>query len=176
MITAREPWTTWRSLIALFPLWRLPLEAATTPGGRGYLSADFVSGLARNASTAAVLEMVRPLDDGAFERLSCLAQLNMRRHEVTFRLTALIYLALPVSGGITFSQVAPSMMAGAAARAVAPILVVLALFTGWVLFQLAGLWRARQIAAVLEIARIEQDRALPGPRDGAGIGSAGGAD
>lgn len=176
MATSDAPgpvWAVWTRLLALFPLWKLPMEGFGTPGGRGYFTADFCTGLRRNRSTAEALALVAPLDEAAFEKLSCIAQLNLRRHEVAFRFTALVYLALPLSGGITFNQVAPDMMESTVQRATPLLLATLAVFTAWVLFHLAGVWRARQVAAVLDIARIEQDRALPSPKEGAGIGSGG---
>lgn len=155
--TARV-WRVWRGWIGLLPVWRLPFEMIT-PGARAYFGSDFVTGLRRNRSSEQAIALAAPLSHQEFEQLDALVTLNQKRHEASSRFTLLVYLALPISGGLTLDQFAPGAMTAMNRPQVsAVVLGLLALLTLWALMHVGGVWRARQMAGLLEFARMEQGR------------------
>lgn len=155
-------WDVWRRLVRRFSLARMPLEGMISPGAWGFFGSDVVSGLRRNRSTEAALSMLERLDARAFEEVVVMADVNQRRQDAAFRVTALMFVIGPVIGGILLDLFAPATM-GMVRRSDGWTLPALVLFAVLVLLRLAGLWRARQLAAVLEIARIVQGRPLRRP-------------
>jgi hypothetical protein len=157
-----EPWDVWRRLTGRFSIARMPMECLVSPGAWSFFGSDVVSGLRRNRSTTAALSMVEQLDPRAFEDLAALAEVNQRRQEAAFRVTALMFVIGPVVSGIVLDLFAPATM-GMVRGSDAWTLPALVLFAVLVLLRLAGLWRARQLVSVLEIARVVQRRPLRRP-------------
>ncbi len=102
------------------------------------------------------LPLLERHSDDLLGRLADLAAVNARRCEAMWRMSALFYITVPVTLFLAGLQGAPDVLRE-----------YIALF-GWlglvilvgVLFQMlhyfAALWRARQIEAVIELARIER--------------------
>jgi len=152
-------WDAWRRLTRRFSIRRMPVECLVSPGAWGFFGADTVSGLRRNRSTSAALSVLEPLDPRAFEEVASLAEVNQRRQEAAFRVTALMLVIGPVASGVVLDLFAPATM-GMVRRSDGWSVPVLILFAALVLLRLAGLWRARQLWAVIEIARVVQGRPL----------------
>lgn len=152
-------WDVWRRLIRRLSIGRMPVECLVSPGAWGFFGSDVVSGLRRNRSTAAALAMLEPLDARAFEEIAALAEVNQRRQDAAFRVTALMFVIGPVVSGIVLDLFAPAAM-GMVRGSDSWTLPALALFAGLVLLRLAGLWRARQLVSIVEIARVIQGRQL----------------
>jgi hypothetical protein len=137
----------------------MPAESLMSPGAWGFFGSDVVSGLRRNRSTAAALSLLEPLDPRTFEEVAVLAEVNQRRQDAAFRVTALMLVIGPVVSGIVLDLFAPTTM-GMVRGSDSWTLPVLVLFAALVLLRVAGLWRARQLVAVIEIARIVHGRQL----------------
>jgi hypothetical protein len=153
------PWEVWRRLTRRFSIARMPMECLVSPGAWGFFGSDVVSGLRRNRSTAMALTELESLELRAFEEVAALAEVNQRRQDAAFRVTALMFVIGPVISGIVLDLFAPATM-GMVRRSDSWTLPALVLFAALVLLRLAGLWRARQLVSVIEIARVMQRRPL----------------
>jgi len=142
-----------------FSVRRLPIDCLTTRGAWGFFGEDVVTGLRGNASTRFALEELAALDLRTFEEVACLSDVNHRRQDAAFRVTALIFVVAPVVSGLLIDLFAPKAM-GMVRSSEGWKLPVLVVFAALLLLRLAALWRARQLTAVIEIARVEQGRPL----------------
>ena len=70
------------------------------------MGVDFISGFRRNRSTHQAFELLDGVDDGTFDAISALANLNARRQEQMLRAVIIAYLTIPVSIVAVLAEVA----------------------------------------------------------------------
>ena len=70
------------------------------------MGVDFISGFRRNRSTRQAFELLEGVDDGTFDAISALANLNARRQEQMLRAVIIAYLTIPVSIVAVLAEVA----------------------------------------------------------------------
>jgi len=148
-------WPLWWALKKEFALWRAPLSWLGTPGSWTYFGNDFVSGLRRNASTARAFALLDAAPE-QFERVQALGALNLRRHEVMFQFVALIYISIPVTIVLGLAEIMPEGLIEMFRANQIGIWQLAGAFTVGAGVYLVGVWRARQLMAVLELWRIER--------------------
>ena len=110
MIPADALWALWRRIVAVLPLYMMPIDSMFAPSAWTLAGVDYVSGLRRNRSTGRILALLAPLSPTDLRRIHLLAQLNHRRHEVVSRWIAIAFVTLPVSGALALSQLAPDLL------------------------------------------------------------------
>lgn len=155
-------WDHWKALKKIFPTYSIIWEGLFSPGSLGLIGNDFVTGLRRNATTRKTLALTAPLDAKAFQDLNQVAKINLERQQTVFRAFSVVYFTVPITIFATMSQMDP----GAMRRVLETVLtrsdyigvLVGVVATLPVLF--LGVWRARQMCHVLQIAAIEQGRDL----------------
>ena len=151
-----DVWVLWNELKRFFPTWSLGLSSFYTPGAWGYLGVDFVSGFRRNPSTRQTFDLLKDVDDAAFDALSALASLNARRQEQMLRVVVLGYLTVPLSITALMAEISgDTVMAFANANRTLVIQMVV-LATAGPLGYMMSHWRSRQIVSVLDLVRIER--------------------
>ena len=148
-------WPLWWALKKEFALWRAPLSWFGTPGSWTYFGNDFVTGLRRNASTARAFALLDASPD-SFVALQALAALNLKRHEAMFQFVALTYISIPVTIVLGLAEVMPDGLVRIFHTHQLLVWQMGAALTGAVAIYLMGVWRARQVLAVLELWRIER--------------------
>ena len=102
------------------------------------------------------LAILERQSDAVLSRLSDLAAVNARRCEALWRMSALFYITVPVTLFLAGLQGAPEFLRLYLATLgwVGAVLAVGVIFQ--MLHYFAALWRARQIEAVIDLARIER--------------------
>jgi len=155
-VAEHEVWTLWRAYKRLFSTWSLPISTFFTPGAWGWLGNDVVSGLRKNGSTRKAFELLSPLSDEQFDKLSALVSVNLRRQEQGFQVLAVFYISVPLTFALFVGEIAPGEVLAFIRdepQATWQLVISLAAVT---LLYLAALWRARQMMHVLDLARIER--------------------
>lgn len=155
-------WPIWRRLTAEFLTGRLFWHLSTSLSGMGIYGADVVSTLRRTPMAQGGMAVLADVPDDLLLRLGDLATLNTKRNESLWRLAALFYVSVPVTLLLAGLENAPEIVKQVLAKSWGVLSVAAVLMTIWLLFYFTNQWRARQIEAVVELARIE--RGLP--RDG----------
>lgn len=158
---AEDPlWPLWRGLISDFRVGRMVWRMLTTMSGWGLYRLDVASSLKSMPASRDALERLRPVPLPLLDRLAELAEINALRNEALWRMYALFYITVPVTVVLAIIQVAPALMRQfvddflptygllTAAATVAMGLQMIAYF--------GTLWRARQIEAVIGLARLEK--------------------
>ena len=152
----KDAWTLWRELKGYFPAWSLIPSSFYTPGAWGYMGVDFISGFRRNRSTRQAFELLDGVDDGVFDAVSALANLNSRRQDQMLRAVIVAYLTVPVSIIAILAEVAGD---GLVAFVREHLQMAIQLGAGATLAPLSyylSHWRSRQIVSVLDLIRIER--------------------
>lgn len=148
-------WSLWWALKKEFSLWKAPASWLGTPGSWTYFGNDFVTGLRRNQSTTRAFALLDAAPDQV-DRVTALATLNLRRHEHMFQFVALVYISVPVTILLGLAEVMPDGLVGffqGHQMLVWQLAVAMSLAVG---LYLIGVWRARQLIAVIELWRIER--------------------
>ena len=127
-----------------------------SPSGWGFFGADVVSTLRRTPMAKAGLAQLEPLSDALLTRLTDLAAVNARRCEALWRMSALFYITVPVTLILAGLQGAPDVLREFVGALGWFGYVIVAGVTLQMLHYFAALWRARQIEAVIDLARIER--------------------
>ncbi|GAA0636323.1 hypothetical protein [Brevundimonas lenta] len=168
--TAPHPvWDLWWGLKKEFSILGAPASWLTTPGSWGYFGNDFVSGLRRNRSTLRSFALLDAAPD-QFEGTTALAALNAARHQQMFQLVALGYISIPVTIVLGLAEVMPDSLIATFRDHHELVLNLVAMLTIGAAIYMIGLWRARQLVAVLELWRLERGlppggvRPAPAPR------------
>ncbi|MCS6625283.1 hypothetical protein N0B44_20435 [Roseibacterium beibuensis] len=158
-------WPLWWALKREFPIWKAPASWLGTPGSWTYFGNDFVTGLRRNASTARAFALLDATPDDV-EAVTALAALNLKRHERMFQFVALLYISIPVTVILGLAEVMPDGLIAVFRDHQSTIWQLAAVMTLAVGAYLIGVWRARQLLAVIELWRIERRLS---PADGGAV-------
>ena len=155
-------WPLWRALAKTFRFRSLLWRLIRSPSGWGYYGVDVVSTLRTMPSGRRALAMLREAPDLQLERLARLAELNARRNEAHWRMAALFYITVPGSLFLAGLQGAPEYTRAFVDEMgwVGTALILFLMLQ--MLYYFATQWRARQVEAVVELARIER-MAPPAP-------------
>ena len=148
-------WSLWWALKREFPIWKAPASWLGTPGSWTYFGNDFVTGLRRNASTARAFAAMDAAPD-QIEAVAALAALNLKRHEHMFQFVALLYISIPVTIILGLAEVMPDGLVAAFRDHQMLVWQLAGAMTVAVGLYLIGVWRARQLIAVIELWRIER--------------------
>lgn len=148
-------WTVWWRLKRNFSLAKAPASWFGTPGSWTYFGNDFLTGLRRNESTRLSFELLDERPE-LFEALRDLAALNLKRHEQMFQFIALLYVTVPVTVILGLAEVMPDDLVRLFAQQQLAVLILVGAMTFGALVYLVGMWRARQLLAVMELWRIER--------------------
>lgn len=151
-----EVWALWRAYKRLFRTLTLPLSTLFTPGAWGWLGNDVVSGLRKNPSTKRALDLLAPLPDPLFDKLSALASVNLRRQEQGFQVLAIFYVSVPLTAALLFGEIAPGEVLSLLRDETRAVLQLVVMLGGATVLYMAALWRARQMVHVIDLARIER--------------------
>jgi hypothetical protein len=151
-----ELWPLWQGLRKLFPAWSTPLGWWDRPANWFWWGNDLVSNLRTSRPTQRAFALLEAADAGMLEKLAGVAAVNERRHEHFFRFAALVYLTLPLSAAAMTVEAAPDALQRVYDDSPEMVWFTVLGFGVTVLFSLAGLWRARQMVAVLDLIGIER--------------------
>ena len=159
-LSTEAAWRLWRALVGEFRLWPMLSRLMGSPSGWGFYGVDVITTLRVLPMTTSALEMLRRVPDAQLERLARMAELNARRNEAHWRMAALFYITVPGTLFLAGLQGAPQYtreivldMGWWANLVILGVMVQM-------LYYFATQWRARQLEAVIELARIER---LSGP-------------
>lgn len=156
-------WPIWRALVREFRLWGLLVRTMVSPSGWGFYSVDVISTLRELPGVKRALTLLRDVPESQLEPLARLAELNARRNEAHWRMAALFYITVPGSLFLAGLQGAPEytreLVSSLGWWATPMILGVMM----QMLYYFATQWRARQVEAVIELARIERLAPRPDP-------------
>lgn len=153
---ADAAWTIWRALIGDFTLGRLLRDLAMSRSGWGIYGVDLISTLRTTTAARRALARLADIPERQLDMLSDLAAVNARRNEAMWRMAALFYVSAPVTLFLASLQGAPQLMREMFRISGLLLLGLVVLLTIWLLYYFATNWRARQIEAVIDLARIER--------------------
>ncbi|MFN4297986.1 MAG: hypothetical protein ACK4FB_14245 [Brevundimonas sp.] len=155
-LAADSVWPLWRALVREFGLWCMVVRLSRSFSGWGLYGVDVISTLGDLPWARRALATLRDLPEVQLERLARLAELNARRNEAHWRMAALFYITVPASLFVAGLQGAPEYTR-AMVSDLGPWVTLLILgVVVQMLYYFATQWRARQVEAVIELARIER--------------------
>jgi hypothetical protein len=150
-------WATWKRLVRLLPVWRMPYEFFASPSIWSLFGVDFLSGLRRNRSSKLIFEVLAPLAAGDLRRVLGLAEINHRRQDIVSRWTAVAFVTLPASAVLTASQLSPeTVQAVADLEGFARWYLMLAYVGVAVVYYQMCAWRARQLLTLIQMHCIDR--------------------
>ncbi len=149
-------WPTWKALVAEFRFSRLFRYLVTSPHGFGLYGADVVTNLRRTPMARGAMTVLADVPPDLVDRLQDLASLNARRNEAMWRMSALFYATIPFTLLLAGMEGAPDILQLMLQQSWMLLLFLVGAMTLWLLAYFANNWRARQIEAVVELARIER--------------------
>ena len=149
-------WPVWRRLVQEFGTRRLFTHLSTSKSGMGFYGADVISTLRATPMAQAGLAVLADVSDDLLLRLGDLATLNAKRNESMWRLAALFYVSVPLTLVLTGLEGAPEIVKEMLAQSWLIFMICGGMITLWLLYYFGNQWRARQIEAVIELARIER--------------------
>jgi hypothetical protein len=149
-------WPVWRTLVREFRTRRLFRHLSVSRSGMGLYGADVISTLRETPMARGGLAVLADVSDELLLRLGDLAALNARRNESLWKLAVLFYVSVPMTLFLTGLEGAPEVAKQMLARSFGVLAVCGGLMTLWLLYYFGNQWRARQIEAVIELARIER--------------------
>lgn len=130
------------------------------------LGVDYISGLRDSGSAKEIFGVLGRFAPTDMRRLHALAQLNQRRQDAISRWTAIAFVTLPLSLGLALAQLRPVLFERIVDEWDLATLNTLGIVGIIVAYILACAWRARQIAAVVELGLVEHAVAFdPGADD-----------
>ena len=149
-------WTTWRTLVAEFGIGRLYRHLSNSLSGMGIYGADVVSTLRKTPMAQGGMTVLAEVSDDLLLRLGELAALNAKRNEALWRMAALFYVSVPVTLLLAGLEGAPDIVKTVLSSSWVIVVGGAVMMTLWLLYYFTTQWRARQIEAVIELARIER--------------------
>ncbi len=152
-------WPVWRRLVQEFRTRRLFFHLSTSKSGMGLYGADVISTLRETPMAEGGLAVLADVSDELLLQLGDLAALNAKRNESMWKLSVLLYVSVPMTLFLTGLEGAPDIVKSVLAQSWGVLATFAVFMTIWLLYYFGNQWRARQIEAVIELARIE--RALP---------------
>jgi len=120
------------------------------------MGVDFISGFRRNRSTRQAFELLEGIDDGVFDAVSALANLNARRQDQMLRAVVVAYLTVPISIVAILAELAGDSLVSYVRD---HLQMSIQFGVGATLAPLSyylSHWRSRQIVSVLDLIRIER--------------------
>ena len=120
------------------------------------MGVDFISGFRRNRSTRQAFELLEGIDDGVFDAVSALANLNARRQDQMLRAVVVAYLTVPISIVAILAELAGDSLVSFVRD---HLQMSIQFGVGATLAPLSyylSHWRSRQIVSVLDLIRIER--------------------
>lgn len=156
-VDADDPlWPLWRAVAAEFRAGRVLRHVFTSRAGWGFYGLDIVSAFRTSPMTRRSLALMVEVPDKLLNRLAALASLNARRNEAMWRMAAMFYVTVPVTLILAGLQGAPEFVRTILSDSGPALGLAAAAMTIWLLYYFFSLWRARQVEAVVELARIER--------------------
>lgn len=154
-------WETWRALVHQFRMSQLLRHLMKSGTSLGIYGVDLVSSLRGTVMAHSALGLLADQPAERLDRLARLAEVNARRSDAMWRLSALFYVTVPLTLFLAGLEGAPDFI-GEWLRAMGWVgVVLLALMICQLLWYFAAAWRARQIEAVIDLARIERGSPCP---------------
>lgn len=149
-------WAVWRRLVAEFKTSRLLGTTFGSGMALGLYGVDLASSLRRTPTARRALVLLETVDDATLADLAAIAEVNVQRNDAMWRLAVMFYVTVPATIVVAGIDAAPDIIAEIIRPLALLLLILLPLLTIQLLLYFATHWRARQIAAVLEFARIER--------------------
>ena len=149
-------WAVWRDVVAEFGLRRMIWSLMRSRTGWGLYGVDVVSTLRTMPMTVDAMALLADLPPKELLRLGELAAVNARRNEAMWRMGALFYVTIPVTLTLAGLENAPDIFKLMLAKNALMVAIGVVLMTLWLLVYFANQWRARQIEAIIDLARIER--------------------
>lgn len=149
-------WALWDAIRHDFSVARAPWEALTSSTSWGYMGNDFVSGLRRDRPTMRTFTRLDAAPEH-YGAVRALAELNVRRHEQMFHALVLFYVTVPLTIVLAMGEVIPEAVAQHLRDNMPYVIAGAAPLVFGVISYMIGLWRARQMVAVMTLWRLERD-------------------
>ena len=163
--TLAEPdalWALWRDVVGEFGLRRMAWSLLRSPTGWGIYGVDMASTLRATPMARGAINRLSDVSSREMERLAGLAGINARRGEAMWRLAVLMYVTVPVGIFLAGLEGVPEVIKTVVAGQALMLGIFVVLLTVWLLVYFANYWRAKQVEAVIDLARIE--RGIEGDR------------
>ena len=149
-------WALWRDVVAEFGLGRMFWSLVRSKTGWGIYGMDMASTLRETPMARAAIARMSDVEPREMERLAALAGVNARRGEAMWRMAVMYYVTVPVGIFLASLEGVPDVVKAMLARQTSLAILLAVLMTIWLLVYFANYWRARQIEAVIVLARIER--------------------
>ncbi|WP_428149256.1 hypothetical protein [Brevundimonas sp.] len=153
-------WALWRDVVAEFGLRRMAWSLMRSKTGWGIYGADMASTLRATPMAEGAITRMSDVPPREMERLAGLAGINARRGEAMWRLAVLMYVTVPVGVFLAGLEGVPEVIKTVVAGQALMFGVFVILLTLWLLVYFANYWRAKQIEAVIDLARLERGFSL----------------
>ena len=150
----------WVRLIKLFATWRMLLSGPTRRSWMQFHN-DQLTVLTRSKHWKTGLGLLGGLSDAQVTYLREYARLNAERVERIFRMTALVFITVPVGSALALNEIAPDVLERLGLNDAETLLIMFAAYGMLVGFLMMVSWRSRDLVDLLdfELARRRLDDA-----------------
>lgn len=156
-------WPLWRTVLKGFSPWRTMRLALTSTAVFGVYGVDFASSLRTTPMARDAFAALKGVSDARLAEVAALAALNVQRNEAMWRLAVIFYVSVPVTLALAAIQAVPGAVRYVMHVAALPFWIAVGGLVLFMLYAFLTQWRARQVAAVLELVRIERMGAAAEP-------------
>ena len=153
-------WALWRDVVGEFGLRRTVWSLIRSKTGWGIYGVDMASTLRATPMAKGAIARMSDVSPREMERLAGLAGVNARRGEAMWRLAVLFYVTVPVGIFLAGLEGVPEVVKTVVASQALMLGVFVVLMTLWLVVYFANYWRAKQVEAVIDLARIERGLSL----------------
>ena len=149
-------WALWRDVVSEFGLRRMMWSLIRSKTGWGFYGMDMASTLRATPMARGAIARLSGVSPRELERLAALAGVNGRRGEAMWRMAVMFYVTVPVGIFLAGLEGAPDFIKSFGERQGFLVVPFVLLLTIWLAVYFANQWRAKQVEAVIDMARIER--------------------
>lgn len=159
-LTEDPLWPTWRALVHDFRFGRALWQLMTSSSAFGFYGLNVAESFLKQPAAQEARARLKDLPPGLLDQLAGIAAINARRSEALWKAAALFYITVPVTLTLAALQAIPEVLrqflAGMPPSVGFGVAIGTLCAALQMLFYFGVHWRASQIAAVIDLVRLER--------------------
>ncbi len=151
--TAAEAKALWRRLAPIYRTWSMLWDSFVARESWGAVGVDLTTGVIESRKARKVAAVLRGASGPALDAVVTIAQVNAERATAIFRNVAIMYVTLPIAALALMSDAAPEIVQRFLTENADDVLFWVILLSTTPIMFFAFMWRAKQLAWSIELAR-----------------------
>lgn len=139
----------WVRIVKLFATWKMLLAGSTRRSWMQFHN-DQLSILTRSKHWKTSLGLLGGLSDAQVAFLRDYARLNSERVERIFRMTALLFITVPVGAAVALNEIAPELWEALGVTETSTLLILILAYGVIVGYMMMVAWRSRDLIDLME--------------------------